>query len=175
LLGLLDIGGGTHNALAPTVQRGGDALAEDVRGRAVVTGQDGDGDRSGHVEPRLLGTDGQPFDAGPQHVRPAVGVQGEVARSEGAEHPGRLPDRRGDVMELEVEEHLPSPFAEGGHDLGAGGAEQLQAHLGDAEPGFEVAGQPEGVDEIVGVEREGEPVPDGGCSGLRHGRLRSSP
>ena len=94
----------------------------------------------------------------PQHHRAAVGVQREVGRAEGADDPRRPPHRRRDVVQLEVEHDLVALVEQRGERLGAGRGIQLEAHLGRAEPGVELARQPLGEDEVVHVQREHEPV-----------------
>ena len=51
---------------------------------------------------------GQRLDGGPDHVRPAAGVHGEVVRRELGDRPGGAGDGVGDVVQLEVEEDVPA-------------------------------------------------------------------
>ena len=57
-------------------------------------------------QPGVAGALGQALDAGPEHVDAAVRVHRDVRDAERAEHPRRLVDGGGDVVELEVEEDV---------------------------------------------------------------------
>ena len=101
---------------------------------------------------------GESFDAGAQHVDAARGVEVEVAHAVAAEHARGAADRRRDVVQLDVGEHLEVERAHARDRLGPGGRVQLEPDLGDAEPRRDLLGELFGLVEVGDVEREREPV-----------------
>ncbi len=108
----------------------------------------------GGSEPGVRRSFAETLDPGPQHVDAAEGVQGQVVDAERAEYAGGPADRRGDVVELEVEEHVVAQVTHGGDGVGTGGRVQLEADLGHAEPRGQLASHARGDDEVVDVECE---------------------
>ena len=107
LLGLAHVGRGAHHPGAAGLHGGGHPLGEDVR-------RGGRRHWSGWSRPGRPGAPGRlrrPPRASPRRRRaarrrPGEGVQGQVRRPEGAEHPGGPIDGRGDVGHLEVDEDV---------------------------------------------------------------------
>ncbi|MEZ5323041.1 MAG: hypothetical protein R2698_13395 [Microthrixaceae bacterium] len=138
----------------------------------VVTGEHRHRQGHGNREPGPLGALVQALHPGLQHVDTAGGVQRQVLDAQRSQHPGRSMDRRGDVEQLEVEEHLIAEVAEVGDHVGAGGAEEFEAHLGDAEPRSHPGGQAVRLDQVVRVQDQREPSPDRVGDLVRVGRAR---
>ena len=78
-----------------------------------------------------------------------------------------------DVVELQVAEHAVPVVPQGTDGVGADRAVELEAHLGDAEPGLEVARQAVGGDQVVDVEGQREAAPQLLWGFFRHAELRS--
>ena len=84
----------------------------------------------------------EPFDPGAQHRFATGGVEVEEVDAAPPEHPGRPPDGVRDVVQLEVGED-PEPLVLQGIEGGrAGLGVELEAHLGDAEPGLHALARP---------------------------------
>jgi long-chain acyl-CoA synthetase len=169
--GIAHIRSRTHDASAATLDGRADSLRQDVLGRVVIARQDRDGERGRGPQARPLRAFTEPIDAGAQHRHPALRVEREVVDPQRAEHAGRAVDGRRDVVELEIEEHPVAEVGERPDRFGPGRAEQLETDLGGAEPGAKQAAEPDRLDEIVDVEREGQPVTGG--DPFRGGLLRA--
>ena len=81
-------------------------MAIDPETRRPRLGAGGGGLSGPAIRPVAVRAVVEPVDARAEHHRPAMRVEREVARSERADHARRLVDRRGDVVQLQVEEHL---------------------------------------------------------------------
>ena len=79
----------------------------------------------------------------------------------------------GDVVKLEVEEHLQAPLAQLGHHGGPGGTEEFEAHLHPAQRG-DGTGQGEGGGGIGPIQGQDDPLGRvrgwGGGGRRKHGR-----
>ncbi len=84
-----------------------------------------------------------------------MGVHGQVLDPECPRHPGRLADRGGNVVQLEIEEDLEAVVEHGADGVGPGRGVELQPDLGHPEPGGELTGQAHGLDQIVDIEGQG--------------------
>jgi hypothetical protein len=175
-VGVLQIGGGAHDAGAAGLGGEHHALGHDVRRCVLVAREHRDGERPRLVEAGAVGALAEPFDAGLQHVDAPVRVHGGVAHPERPEHPGRLVDGGRDVVELQIEEHLVAEIGEGADDLGSGGAVELEPDLGDPEVGPQLPADAQREHQVVDVEGEGQPPADlgryVGGRGVSHGLLR---
>ena len=172
LLGPRDVARRAHDAAAACFDRKLDALREDVGRRAVITRQHGDAERDRLREPRLVSTVEEAIHAGAKVAHAPACVQRQVTHAERAGDAGRPFDGGGDVVELEVEEDLVAEPLQSTERLGSGRDEQLQADFGDPEPGPHIAGDPQGGDEVVDVERDGQTVAQVGLAiGVSHGLL----
>ena len=113
-----------------------------MRRRIVVAREHRDGQGAGLGEPGGLGALFETGHPGLQHRHPSPRVHGEVGDTEGAGDARRPVHRVGNVVELQVEEHLVAQLGQGADRLGPGGDEQLEADLGHAEPRPQVSGRP---------------------------------
>ena len=89
--------------------------------------------RLGRGRPTARGTLLQPLAGGAHHVGAARGVDGEHVGAQAGEHARRVAHRVGDVVELEVEEHLEPTVLEITDYLATRLVEQLHADLGPHE------------------------------------------
>src|SRR5690606_5856202 len=82
--------------------------------------------------------------------------------AERADHPGGAAHGGGDVVELEVGEHLVAEVLERGEHVRADRAVELEPELGHPEPRLHLTGQAQRHHGVVHVEADGEAGPHGG-------------
>src|SRR5438270_2778176 len=96
----------------------------------------------------------------------------EVADPEGSGDPRRPLDGGGNVVELQVQEHLVAQLGQRADGLRPGCDEQLESDLGHAEPRSYIARDAQGGDQIVDVEGDRQLVAEVALAvPLTHGPL----
>ena len=87
-------------------------------------------------------------------------VQRHIGHAEGAEDLGRPLDRGRDVVQLEIDKDVEAALDQRAHRVRTRRGEQLQPHLGDTEPRPDLAGEAQGDNQVVDVERQRQSRPD---------------
>lgn len=96
------------------------------------------------------------FDGPLHHLAPAGGVQGEHLDGKRSDGFDGLGDGVGDVVELEVEEHIEAEIGDFAHAIGAAGSEHFEADFDPADGALELAqGGRDGAGRL-GVKDENE-------------------
>ena len=140
---LFKVAYGAHDARAARLGGEHDPLRHDVRRGIAVAREHGDGERLGWLQAGVVSAFLESLDTGPQHVDPTVSVHGEVLHPERTEHPGGLADRRGDVVQFEIEKDLVPEIGDRTDRLRTGGGVELETNLGHPEVVLERAAEPD--------------------------------
>ena len=159
--------GGAHNAVGTVVERHagkqvgllGDGMLHAHGGKlgGVHAREHRDGEELGCRQTRSGGTLVEALTGGRHHGRTARGMNRHHVDTQAGKHARGALHGVGDVVELEVEEHLETTGLEVAHEVGAAGIEELHADLGPGKLAGKLVGQLIGA--LLGaVERDDDVI-----------------